>query len=157
MGQAPKDLVEITAITGGRIKVKVFGAGELVGAFEAFDAVSTGVAEMYHTAEYYWEKRSPAFNFFAAVPFGFTADEMAAWIHYGGGQGLWDELNAEFNIKPLLCGNTGVQMGGWFTKEVKGPESYTGLRYVCRVSAARFFGGWAPSSSVSRVARSRPR
>ena len=119
----------ITAITGGRIKVKVFGAGELVGAFEAFDAVSTGVAEMYHTAEYYWEKRSPAFNFFAAVPFGFTADEMAAWIYYGGGQGLWDELNAEFNIKPLLCGNTGVQMGGWFTKEVKGPESYTGLRY----------------------------
>jgi TRAP-type mannitol/chloroaromatic compound transport system substrate-binding protein len=119
----------ITAITGGRIKVQVFGAGELVGAFEAFDAVSTGVAEMYHTAEYYWEKRSPAFNFFAAVPFGFTADEMAAWIHYGGGQALWDELNAEFNIKPLLCGNTGVQMGGWFTKEVRGPESYAGLRY----------------------------
>jgi TRAP-type mannitol/chloroaromatic compound transport system substrate-binding protein len=119
----------ITTITGGRIKVQVFGAGELVSAFEVFDAVSSGVADMYHSAEYYWEKRSPAFSFFAAVPFGFTADEMAAWIHWGGGQELWDELSAGFNIKPLLSTNTGVQMGGWFTKEVKGPESYAGLRY----------------------------
>jgi TRAP-type mannitol/chloroaromatic compound transport system substrate-binding protein len=119
----------ITAIAGGRLQVKVFHAGELVGPFEAFDAVSSGVAEMYHTAEYYWEKRSPAFNFFAAVPFGFSADEMAAWIHFGGGQALWDELGAGFNVKPVLAGSTGVQMGGWFTKEVKGPESYVGLRY----------------------------
>jgi TRAP-type mannitol/chloroaromatic compound transport system substrate-binding protein len=119
----------ITAITHGRLKVQVFGAGELVSAFEAFDAVSSGVADMYHSAEYYWEKRSPAFNFFAAVPFGFTADEMAAWVHFGGGQELWDELSGGFNIKPLLGGNSGVQMGGWFTKEVKGPESYAGLRY----------------------------
>jgi TRAP-type mannitol/chloroaromatic compound transport system substrate-binding protein len=119
----------ITAITGGRLKVQVFGAGELVSAFEVFDAVSTGVADMYHSAEYYWEKRSPAFNFFAAVPFGFTADEMAAWMLWGGGQELWDELSAGFNIKPLMSTNTGVQMGGWFTKEVTGPESYAGLRY----------------------------
>jgi TRAP-type mannitol/chloroaromatic compound transport system substrate-binding protein len=63
------------------------------------------------------------------VPFGFTADEMAAWIRFGGGQALWDELSANFNIKPLLSTNTGVQMGGWFTKEVKGPESYAGLKY----------------------------
>jgi TRAP-type mannitol/chloroaromatic compound transport system substrate-binding protein len=119
----------ITAITHGRLKVQVFGAGELVSAFEVFDAVSSGVADMYHSAEYYWEKRSPAFNFFAAVPFGFTADEMAAWVHFGGGQELWDELSGGFNIKPLLGANSGVQMGGWFTKEVKGPESYAGLRY----------------------------
>src|SRR6516164_10608147 len=119
----------ITAITGGRVKVQVFGAGQLVSAFEVFDAVSSGVADMYHSAEYYWEKRSPAFNFFAAVPFGFTADETAAWIHFGGGQALWDELSAGFNIKPLMSTNTGVQMGGWFTKEVKGAESYAGLIY----------------------------
>src|SRR6516225_8529909 len=99
------------------------------GISEVFDAVSSGVADMYHSAEYYWEKRSPAFNFFAAVPFGFTADEIAAWIHFGGGQALWDELSAGFNIKPLMSTNTGVQMGGWFTKEVKGAESYAGLRY----------------------------
>src|SRR5215813_13066180 len=119
----------ITAITGGRLQVKVFGAGELVSAFEVFDAVSGGVADMYHSAEYYWEKRSPAFNFFAAVPFGFTADEIAAWIQFGGGQALWDELSAGFNIKPLMSTNTGVQMGGWFTKEVSGPDGLRGLRY----------------------------
>jgi TRAP-type mannitol/chloroaromatic compound transport system substrate-binding protein len=119
----------ITTASGNRIRVKVFAAGELVKPFEAFEAVSSGVADMYHSAEYYWEKQSPGFNFFAAVPFGFTADEMAAWIQFGGGQALWDELAAGFNIKPLMTTNTGAQMGGWFTKEVTGPESYKGLRY----------------------------
>lgn len=119
----------ITAASGKRMQVKVYGAGELVSAFEAFDAVSAGVADMYHSAEYYWESKSPGFNFFAAVPFGFTADEMAAWIHFGGGQALWDELSAGFGVKALASTNTGVQMGGWFTKEVQGPESYKGLRY----------------------------
>jgi TRAP-type mannitol/chloroaromatic compound transport system substrate-binding protein len=84
---------------------------------------------MYHSAEYYWENRSPGFSFFAAVPFGFTADEISAWINWGGGQALWDELSGGFGIKALPATNTGVQMGGWFTKEVKGPESYRGLRY----------------------------
>src|ERR1700730_8451851 len=119
----------ITAATGKRIQVSVFAAGELVKPLEVFDAVSSGVVDMYHSAEYYWERRSPAFNFFAAVPFGFTADELAAWIHFGGGQELWDELSANYNIKPLLSGNSGVQMGGWFTKEVTGPESFAGLKY----------------------------
>ncbi len=119
----------ITAGSGKRIQVKVFGAGEMVSAFEAFDAVSAGVADMYHAAEYYWEAKSPGFSFFAAVPFGLTADEMAAWIHFGGGQALWDELAAGFGVKALPSTNTGVQPGGWFTKEVRGPESYKGLRY----------------------------
>jgi TRAP-type mannitol/chloroaromatic compound transport system substrate-binding protein len=119
----------ITAASGKRIQVKVFGAGEMVSAFEAFDAVSAGVADMYHSAEYYWEAKSPGFSFFAAVPFGLTADEMAAWVHFGGGQALWDELGASFGVKGLLSTNTGVQMGGWFTKEVQGPESYKGLHY----------------------------
>ena len=119
----------ITANTGGRLKVQVFGAGQFVNAFEVFDAVSGGVADMYHSFEGYFEKKSPAFNFFSAIPFGFTADEMAAWIHFGGGQELWDELTDGFNIKPLLSTSTGAQMGGWFTKEVTGPQSYAGLRY----------------------------
>ena len=119
----------ITTTTSGRLKVQVFGAGELVKPFEVFDAVSAGVADMYHATDYYFEKHSAAYNFFAAVPFGFTADEMAAWINWGGGQQLWDELGGGFNIKGLLALNTGVQMGGWFTKEVKGPESFAGLKY----------------------------
>ena len=119
----------ITATSGGRLQVEVYGAGELVDAFEVFDAVSAGVADMYHSAEYYWQKKSPAFSFFAAVPFGFTASELNSWIYYGGGQALWDELSGGFNLKSLLCCNTGVQMGGWFNKEVSSIESYNGLRY----------------------------
>lgn len=119
----------ITAVSGGKLQVKVFGAGELVKPFEVYDAVSAGVAEMYHSCDYYFVALSPGFNFFTGVPFGFTADEMAAWIHFGGGQALWDELSASFNVKGLMSGSTGVQMGGWFTKEVRGPESYAGLRY----------------------------
>ena len=80
---------EIAALSEGRVQVKVFAANEMVGAFESFDAVSSGLADMYHGAEYYWEGRSPAFNYFAAVPFGFTAAEMNAWVYFGGGQALW--------------------------------------------------------------------
>ena len=119
----------IGAATGGRIDIEVFPAGELVRPFETFDAVGAGVADMYHSAEYYWQKKSPAFNFFAAVPFGFTANELFAWVEYGGGQELWDTLSGQFNIKPFLCCNTGTQMGGWCTREVPSPESFRGLRY----------------------------
>jgi TRAP-type mannitol/chloroaromatic compound transport system substrate-binding protein len=120
---------EIGALSGGRIQVRVYAANEMVGAFESFDAVASGLADMYHGAEYYWERRSPAFNYFAAVPFGLTAAEMSAWVYFGGGQALWDALSAEFGLKPFMCGNTGAQMGGWFTKEVTSVQSFKGLRY----------------------------
>jgi TRAP-type mannitol/chloroaromatic compound transport system substrate-binding protein len=119
----------IGAATGGRIKIEVYPAGALVRPFETFDAVGAGVADMYHSDEYYFEKKSPAFNFFSAVPFGFTADELFAWVQHGGGQELWDALSGQFNIKPLLCLNTGTQMGGWFTREITSPEGFKGLRY----------------------------
>lgn len=118
----------ITESSGGRLKVKTFAAGELVQAFEVFDAVSQGVADMYYSVDFYWRDRSPAFNFFATVPFGLTAGEMNAWIYQGGGQELWDELSAKFNIKPFLAGNNGVEMGGWFNKEMTSIESFKGLR-----------------------------
>jgi len=119
----------VGAATGGRIKIEVFPAGALVRPFETFDAVGAGVADMYHSDEYYFEKKSPAFNFFSAVPFGFTADELFAWVQYGGGQELWDELSGQFNVKPLLCLNTGTQMGGWFTHEINSSQGFKGLRY----------------------------
>jgi TRAP-type mannitol/chloroaromatic compound transport system substrate-binding protein len=119
----------IGAATGGRINIEVFPAGTLVRSFETFDAVGAGVADAYHSAEYYWEKKSPAFNFFGAVPFGFTAAELYAWVQYGGGQELWDALSGQFNIKPFLCCNTGCQMGGWCTREITSPEEFKGLRY----------------------------
>jgi TRAP-type mannitol/chloroaromatic compound transport system substrate-binding protein len=119
----------ISAASAGRISIEMYPAGTLVRPFETFDAVAAGIADMYHSAEYYWEKKSPGFNFFAAVPFGFTANELFAWVQYGGGQELWDALSGQFNIKPFLCCNTGTQMGGWFTREVPTPEAFRGLRY----------------------------
>jgi TRAP-type mannitol/chloroaromatic compound transport system substrate-binding protein len=119
----------IGMVTQGRIKIEVFPSGTLVRPFETFDAVSAGLADMYHSDEYYFEKKSPAFNFFSAVPFGFTADELFAWVHYGGGQELWDTLSGKFNVKALLCLNTGTQMGGWFTREIASSDQFKGLRY----------------------------
>ena len=118
----------IGRMSGGKLTVKLFAAGELVPEFESFDAVSSGAADLYHAAEYYWQGKSKAFNFFAAVPFGMTAAEINAWIYHGGGQKVWDRLSAKFNLKPFLCGNTGVQMGGWFNKEIHGVEDYKGLK-----------------------------
>ncbi|MFC3050774.1 TRAP transporter substrate-binding protein [Kordiimonas pumila] len=118
----------IEELFDGNVTVKVYAAGELVGALECFDAVSQGKADMYHAAEYYWQGKSSAFNFFAAVPMGMTASELTSWIRFGGGQELWDELSAQFNIKPFLGGNTGTQMGGWFQKNINTIEDFQGLR-----------------------------
>jgi len=119
----------ITAMSDGQLKVTVYAAGSLVRAFETFDAVSTGAADMYHSADYYFDGKSPALNFFCAVPYGMTADELTSWITFGGGQELWVEVDAQFNIKPLMANNSGVQMGGWFIKEVNSPDAFKGLRY----------------------------
>src|SRR5262245_59892009 len=115
--------------TGGRIKIEVFPAGGFVRAFETFDAVSAGVADMYHAFEGYFRKKSPALHFFSAMAFGFTANELFAWVRYGGGQELWDALSGQFNVKALLACSTGCQMGGWFTREVTSPDGFKGLRY----------------------------
>src|SRR5271169_670515 len=119
----------ITVLSDGRLKVTVYPADSLVRAFETFDAVSAGVADMYHSADYYFDSKSPALNFFCTVPYGMTADEISAWIYFAGGQQLWDEVAAPFNIKPLMVSNSGVQMGGWFRKEVNSPKDFKGLRY----------------------------
>lgn len=116
------------AMSGGTLDIRVYAAGEIVSAFEAFDAVSEGTADMYHGAEYYWQGKSPAFNFFTAVPMGMTATEIMAWVEFGGGQELWDELAGQFNIKPFQAGNSGHQMGGWFKREINSLEDFRGLR-----------------------------
>jgi TRAP-type mannitol/chloroaromatic compound transport system substrate-binding protein len=115
-------------MSGGRLTVKVYGASELVPAFEVFDAVSSGTAQMGHGAAYYWKGKSEAAQFFAAVPFGMTAQEMNAWLYYGGGMQLWEEVYAPFGVLPTAAGNTGLQMGGWFNKEINGVEDLQGLK-----------------------------
>ena len=118
----------ITALSGGKLSVKLYGAGELVPAFQVFDAVSAGDADIYHAAEYYFQGKSKAYNFLTAVPYGMTGMETHAWIRYGGGQELWDEVSAGFNLKGLPVATTGTQMGGWFRKEMNTVDDFKGLK-----------------------------
>ncbi|MEZ5857015.1 MAG: TRAP transporter substrate-binding protein [Hyphomicrobiaceae bacterium] len=112
----------------GKVKVKLYGGGELVPALKCLDALQEGTADLYHSADYYHVGKSKAYAFFCSVPFGMTVAEADAWMHHGGGQKLWDELSAQFGVKPFLGGNTGVQMGGWFRKEMKTIEDFKGLK-----------------------------
>ena len=129
LGTAAERLAEkIEKASNGRIKITYYAAGELVGAFEVFDAVSRGTAQLGHGAAYYWKGKAAASQFFTAVPFGMTAQEMHGWILHGGGQALWDEVYAPFNLKAFPAGNTGVQMGGWFNKEINSSADLAGLK-----------------------------
>jgi len=119
---------DIDSATDGRIKVKVMAANDPVPPLQVFDAVARGKADIYHGADYYWQGKHKAFPFFSAVPFGLTAVETIQWLNFGGGQDLWDELSGQFNIKSMLCCNTGVQMGGWYKKEINTLEDFKGLR-----------------------------
>ena len=129
LGTGANNLAKLIGeMSGGRLKVKVYGAKELVPAFEIFDAVSRGTAEMGHGAAYYWKGKSEAAQFFAAVPFGLTAQEMNGWLYHGGGMELWQEVYKPFGLVPTAAGNTGVQMGGWFNKEINTLEDLKGLK-----------------------------
>lgn len=117
-----------TQMSNGRLTVKLYGAGELTPALGVFDAVSRGSAEMGHSGAYYWRNKHPATQFFSAVPFGLTALEMNAWLHFGGGLNLWRKLYDGYNLYPLDGGNTGVQMGGWYNNEINTVDDLKGLK-----------------------------
>ena len=118
----------LSDMTDGRIQVQYFAAGERVGAFDSFDEVASGNAQAYHAADYYWKGKHPGWAYFTSVPFGLTYTEMNAWIRFGGGQELWDELASGFGLKAVMAGNTGVQMGGWFNKEINTADDLKGLK-----------------------------
>jgi TRAP-type mannitol/chloroaromatic compound transport system substrate-binding protein len=118
----------IETMSGGRLKIRVFAAGELVPALKCMDAVMDGTAEMGHDASFYHVGKDQSFAIFFAVPFGMTADEQAAWLLHAGGQKLWDELNDRFGIVAFPCGQTATQSFGWFKKEVNSPEDFRGMK-----------------------------
>lgn len=129
LGEGPERFAEmVEAMSAGRLKVKVYGGGELVPPLEVFDAVSQGTAEAGHGAAYYWKGKVPAAQFFSSVPFGLNAQEINGWITEGGGYALWKELYEPFGVIPMLGGNTGVQMGGWFNKDINTLEDLKGLK-----------------------------
>ena len=129
LGTAANNLARLIGeMSGGRLKVTVYGANELVPPLEIFDAVANGTAEMGHTSAYYWKGKIPVAQFFSTVPFGMTAQEMNAWLYYGGGMELWREVYAPHGLIPVAAGNSGVQMGGWFNREINTVEDLQGLK-----------------------------
>jgi len=129
VGTSAERLAErITTMSGGRLAIKVYAAGELVPALEVFDSVSRGTAELGHGAAYYWKGKVPTAQFFTSVPFGLSAIEMNAWLSRGGGQQFWEEAYAPFGVKPMVVGNSGMQMGGWFNKEIHSLADLKGLK-----------------------------
>lgn len=129
LGMAPEKFAQqVNIMSNGRLSVQVYGAGELVPGFEVFDAVSQGTVQMGHSGAYYWKGKIPAAPMFSAMPFGMTATEFNAWLLYGGGMTLWQELYQPFGIIPLPGGNTGAQFGGWFKKEINSLADLQGLK-----------------------------
>ena len=129
LGRAPETFAKkLDEMSNGRLKVHVYGAGEMLPAMGVFDAVSEGTAEIGHGAAYYWKGKVPASVFFTTVPFGLNAQEMNGWLHYGGGMELWREVYEPFDLVPLAGGNTGVQMAGWFNKEINSLQDMQGLK-----------------------------
>ncbi len=115
-------------LTQGRFTIQVFAGGELVPPLGVFDAVSQGTVQCGHSASYYWAGKSPAVQWFTAVPFGLNAQGMNAWLYHGNGLKLWEEVYSNFGLVPRPAGNTGVQMGGWFNKEIKTLSDFKGLK-----------------------------
>ena len=120
------DLVK--RMSGGRLDIKLFAKGELVPALETFDTVQDGTADIGSGCAYYWIGKTPASAFFSTSPFGMNAQQHQAWLIAGGGLDLWKEIYAEFNLLPMVSGSTGVQMGGWFNKEINAVSDLRGLK-----------------------------
>ena len=129
LGISAQRLAErINVLGDGAFNVEYFAAGERVGAFDSFDEVASGNSQAYIAADYYWGGKHPAYNYFTSVPFGMSTPQWNAWIKFGGGQELWDELSASFGLKAIMCGSTGTQAGGWFNKEMESPDDFKGLK-----------------------------
>ncbi len=118
----------IETMSNGRLTIKVFGAGELVPGFEAFEAVSSGTAEMCSSTAYYWAGKIPATQFFTGIPFGMNTQQFTAWLLGGEGYQIWKDLYAPFDLIPFLGGNTGMQPAGWFNRKINSIADLKGLK-----------------------------
>ncbi|MCS6890406.1 MAG: TRAP transporter substrate-binding protein [Rhodovarius sp.] len=124
-----RDLIDrIQRMSNNRIRIQFFGAGELIPAAEGFDAVSSGIVEMNYGNAYFWTGKTFAAQYFTAVPFGLNFQGLNGWMYDGGGLELWREVYDRFNLVPFLCGNTGVQMTGWFRRPIERVEDLRGLK-----------------------------
>ncbi|NNE15733.1 MAG: TRAP transporter substrate-binding protein DctP, partial [Saprospiraceae bacterium] len=118
----------IKRMSGNRLDIKLFAKGELVPAMETFDTVQDGTADIGSAVSYYWLGKSPAAAFFSTAPFGMNAQQHQSWLIAGGGYELWKEVYEPFGLIPFISGSTGVQMGGWFNKEINSVDDLKGLK-----------------------------
>ena len=125
---AEKLAKRIEAMSDGKVKITYYGGGELVPPFEVFGAMSSGAADMGHTASYYHAGKVRAAMYYTTVPYGLEQTELSGWIAYGGGQALWDEAYAPFGVKPFYAGGSGAQAGGWFKNPVTKLDDLAGLK-----------------------------
>lgn len=127
-GSAEAFAKRVEEMSNGRLKIKVYAAGELVPAFEGFDACSAGIVEMNHGVSYYWAGKTFAAQYFATVPFGMSFNGHHAWLYHGGGLDLWQEVYKPFKVVPLPVGCSGIQMTGWFKRPVNSLNDFKGLK-----------------------------
>ena len=129
MGTGVEDFIKrVNTSSGSSIEIKLYPKNTLIPALAVFDAASSGKIDIFHSGPYYWKGKNSAFSLFSGMPFGMTSEEINAWMHYGGGYELWRKLYARHNLYPLLGGNTNIQMGGWFSKEINGLSDLKGLK-----------------------------
>jgi TRAP-type mannitol/chloroaromatic compound transport system substrate-binding protein len=114
--------------SGGRFRIEVHPAGQIMGPFECFDAASQGKIEAFHAAAIFWDAKEPALQWFTTVPFGMNCDGMTAWFHHGEGLKLWEEIYAPFNLVPRPGNQSAPEMGGWFRKKIVAMADYKGLK-----------------------------
>lgn len=118
----------VKAMTGGRFTIIPYAAGEIVPGLQVLDAIQQGTVQCGHTASYYYVGKNPALGFATAVPFGLNAQQQNAWLYHGGGLEAIHKIYADFNAISFPAGNTGVQMGGWFKREIKSLNDLKGLK-----------------------------
>jgi len=118
----------VETMSGGRIRITLYGAGELVPPFEVLDAVQQGTADLAHGTPYFWAGKSSALHYFTTTPFGLTSDELAGWLYTGDGMRLWREVYADFGVVPFYAGNSRNQAGGWFNQEINSVDDLRGLK-----------------------------
>jgi len=129
MGTGVENFVNrVNTASGGSIEIKLYPKNTLIPALAVFDAASAGEIDIFHSGPYYWKGKNSAFSLFSGMPFGMTAEEINAWMHFGGGYELWRDLYSQYNLYPFMGGNTNIQMGGWFKNEINSLKDLDGLK-----------------------------
>ena len=130
LGAAAEDFKNYAeSLSGGRLQIRIDTPSKHKASFGVFDFVKSGQYDLGYTSLYYYKGKDAKTMLWTAVPFGMTTDEQHAWYYYGGGRELNDKMFAQYGMKTFLMGSTGMQMGGWFKKEINSVADLQGLKF----------------------------